>query len=61
MMVQRKQIRFWLIEAFLVCFCSMLAGQEKDTGNDWAELLSKSVERATSEFIQIPTSEHFLI
>ena len=61
MMVQRKQIRFWLFEAFLVCSCGMLAGQGKDTGNDWAELLSKSVERATSEFIQIPGPNPILV
>jgi predicted GH43/DUF377 family glycosyl hydrolase len=61
MMLQRKQLRFWLFTAFIVCFCSILAGQKKDTVNDWTEILSKSVERVTSEFIQIPGPNPVLV
>ena len=46
---------------FLAGLCSIIHGQEKPTGGEWAELLSRSVERATTEFIQVPGPNPVLV
>lgn len=61
MLVKRKTLYLWLWGVVLLCLCNVVTGQEKDINNEWAELLSKSVERATSEFIQIPGPNPILI
>ncbi len=61
MLLQRKLICWGVWRVLLLCLCSVVIGQEKDSSNEWAELLSKSVERATAEFIQIPGPNPILV
>jgi len=58
---KRKQFKNWVSISLLACLCSLLAGQENSSGSDWAELLSRSIERSTTEFIQVPGPNPILI
>lgn len=61
MLLQRKLICWGVWRVLLLCLCSVVIGQEKDSSNEWAELLSKSVECAAVEFIQIPGPNPILV
>ena len=50
---QRKRMRGWLFFVLLSGLCGAGFGQESGQG-EWQDRLAKAVERAQSEFIQIP-------
>jgi predicted GH43/DUF377 family glycosyl hydrolase len=61
MLGERKQLRYWMSALFLACLCCLLKGQENYSGNEWAELLSRYIERTTTEFIQVPGPNPILV
>lgn len=44
MLIKRKPMYLWLWKVILLCLCSVVIGQEKDSSNEWTERLPESVD-----------------